>query len=266
VYAHLTVPPVASAMHILITGASRGLGRAIALALAGPGVVIGVHFGHDATAARRTVDDLHARGAQAYGVAADFNDDTAVAIVAKAVRQRDVPLGMLVLNAGVVAPAPLVRTSAVAWDHVMNVTARQHIRLVNELVPRTMARDGHIVVIGSLTGLRGGAGAAAYAAAQGVMLGFVRDAAARWGAHGIRVNAILPGVLPTAMTGNLTDAAARRLASENVLGMPTPLDDVASFVAMLHTQRHISGQTFALDNRLWPDGRRNPNGLGEVSQ
>jgi len=253
-------------MHILITGAGRGLGRAIALALAGPGVVLGVHFGHDAAAARRTVADLDARGAQAYSIAADLNDDAAVAIIVDAVRQRGVPLRTLVLNAGVVAAAPLVRTSAATWDRVMNVTARQHIRLAHALVPRAMTRDGHVIVIGSLTGLRGGAGVAAYAAAKGVMFGFVRDAAARWGADGICVNGILPGVLPTTMTRNLADAAARRLASENVLGIPTTLDDVAAFVAMLHGQRRISGQTFALDSRLWPDGGHHPDGFSEESQ
>jgi len=242
------------ARHIVITGASRGLGRALALAFAAPRVTLGIHYGNDAAAARAVADSATARGAQAYLIGVDLTITNAAEQIAAHVRDHGAALDVLVLNAGVVHEAPLVRTSGDEWDRVIEINYRQQARLAQQLGETLLRRGSHLLAVGSLAGLRGGAGVAAYAAAKGALLGFVRDAAARWGARGICVNAILPGILATDMTSALTSAAAHALAQENVLGTPATVDEVAAFVVHLCDTRHISGQVFALDSRVGPDG------------
>ncbi|MCX7005002.1 MAG: SDR family NAD(P)-dependent oxidoreductase [bacterium] len=251
------------ARHVVITGASRGLGRALALAFAAPHVSLGIHYGHADAAARAVAAAVQARGAQAYLIRVDLSATDAAGQIAAQVHDHGAALDVLILNAGVVRVAALVRTSSAAWDHILEINYRQQARLAQQLGETLLGRGSHLLAVGSLAGLRGGAGVAAYAAAKGALLGFVRDAAARWGARGICVNAILPGILATAMTSDLTTAASRALAHENVLGAPTTPDEVAAFAVHLCGTRHISGQLFALDSRVWPDGAQPTGGAAD---
>ncbi len=242
------------ARHIVITGASRGLGRALALAFAAPHVTLGIHYGHADDAARAVADRATTRGAQVYLIRVDLSAAQAAEQIAAQVHDHGAALDVLILNAGVMHEAPLVRTSGDAWDRVFEINYRQQARLAQQLGTTLLGRGSHLLMIGSLVGMRGGAGVVAYAAAKGALLGFARDAAIRWGMRGICVNAILPGILATDMSRNLTTAAARALAHENVLGAPATVDEIAAFVVHLCGTRHISGQVFALDSRVWPDG------------
>jgi 3-oxoacyl-[acyl-carrier protein] reductase len=254
------------ARHIVITGASRGLGRALALAFAAPHVLLGLHYGTAAAAARAVANAVHARGARAYLMGVDLTSATAAEQIAAQVRGHGAALDVLVLNAGMVHEAPLVRTSGDEWDRVIDINYRQQARLAQQLGETLLRRGSHLLAVGSLAGLRGGAGVAAYAAAKGALLGFVRAAARRWGARGICVNAILPGILATDMTNDLRSAAARALARENVLGTPATPGEVAAFVVHLCGTRHISGQLFALDSRVGPDYAQQIQGAADVCE
>jgi 3-oxoacyl-[acyl-carrier protein] reductase len=242
------------ARHVVITGASRGLGRALALAFAGPQVVLGIHYGHHADAAHAVAEIATARGARPYLIGVDLCAADAAEQIAAQVGAHGASVDVLILNAGVVVEAPLVRTSSETWDRIIEINFRQQARLARQLAETRMPPGSHVLAIGSLAGVRGAAGAAAYAAAKGALLGFARDAAGRWGARGICVNALLPGVLATDMTAAGQTRAAQELARENVLGAPAAPEDIAAFAVHLCGVRHVSGQMFALDSRIWPDG------------
>ncbi len=236
--------------HIVITGASRGLGRAIAHEFAAPGARIGVHYARNKHAAERTAAALAKKGAAPYLIRADFLNEDAVASAVGRITAQKPDVDVLVLNAGTADERLLVRTSETDWDRTMDVNCRAPVKLLNALADSCFCAGSHVIMIGSLVGLRGHAGLSAYAAAKGALLGFVRDAAARLGPRGIFVNAIMPGLLRTDMMSQIDDREFCRMASENVLGRPTTCEEVAKFIAFLSTLHNVSGQVFALDSRL----------------
>jgi len=246
--------PSANARHVLITGASRGLGRALALAFASGGATIGIHFAHDAAAAGETSAAVRRAGAAVYMVQADFTARAAIDAVAEAVRGTHLPLDVLVLNAGVAITAPLVATSEADWDTTMAVNYRAPMLLLDAL-EECLRRGSHVLAVGSLVGVRGAPGLAAYAASKGALLGFVRDAAARMGGLGICVNGVLPGLLRTGMMHAVPEAQFDALSAENVLGRPNSCEEIARAVTLIASMNAVSGQMFALDSRLHPDGR-----------
>jgi len=250
------VSPAASARarHVLITGASRGLGRALALAFASGGATIGVHFAHDAAAAGETAAAVRRAGAAVYMVQADFTARAAVEAVAEAVRGTRLPLEVLILSAGVAVNAPLTGTTEADWDRTIAVNYRAPVLLLNALED-CLRRGSHVLAVGSLVGIRGAAGLAAYAASKGALLGFVRDAAARMGGLGICVNGVVPGLLQTDMMRAVPQAQFDAMAAENVLGRANSCDDVARAVTLIASMGTVSGQVFSLDSRLHPDGR-----------
>jgi 3-oxoacyl-[acyl-carrier protein] reductase len=193
--------------------------------------------------------------AHAYSVHADFSDTKAAVPVADAVRATRLPLDVLVLNAGIAGVARLVNIAESQWDQVMTVNFRSPVRLVEEL-DDCMAPHGHIIAIASLVGLRGSVGLTAYAAAKGSLLGYVRDAAARLGSRGIHVNAMIPGLMRTAMMADVTQDEFSALEAENVLGHATTIAEIARMAVGIAALDGVSGQTFSCDSRLHPDGRQ----------
>jgi len=236
--------------HIVITGASRGLGRAVAHEFAAPGARIGVHYARNRHAAEKTAAALVEKGAAPYLIRADFLNDDAVASAVDCIAAQETDVEVLVLNAGTADERLLVKTSEMDWDRTLDVNCRAPVRLLNALADSCLCAGSHVIMTGSLVGLRGHAGLAAYAAAKGALLGFVRDAAGRFGPRGIFVNAIMPGLLRTDMMSQIDDHEFCRMASENVLGRPTTCEEVAKFIAFLSTLHNVSGQVFALDSRL----------------
>jgi 3-oxoacyl-[acyl-carrier protein] reductase len=242
--------------HVLVTGGSGGLGRAVVYAFAHRGALIGVHYSSNAKAAEETAAGARHRGAQTYTVQADFSHADAAETVVRAVQQQKAPLDVLVLNAGVADAARVVNATADQWDHVLTVNYRAHVRLMRVLGSSALRTGSHVVAIGSLVGLRGAIGLAAYAAAKGALLGFVRDAAAHWGTRGILVNGVLPGLLRTAMLGEVDDKTFAGMVAQNVLGRANTCEEVARTIEFISTLKNVSGQMFALDSRLHPDGHQ----------
>jgi 3-oxoacyl-[acyl-carrier protein] reductase len=157
-------------------------------------------------------------------------------------------LDVMVCNAGVASGALVLRTGAEAWATVVdtNLTGTFHcLRAAGSVM--VAQRDGAVIVIGSLAGVRGTAGQAAYAASKAGLLGLVKTAAKEWGRQNVRVNAVLPGWQKTALAGS---AFPDEAPAGHVLGRTSSLGEVAHIIYQLALQRDSSGQVWNLDSRI----------------
>lgn len=215
----------------LITGAAGGLGRALAENF--------IRAGWVAIAASRTELDV-------------ASADSVQQFVAGAVAQHG-RIDCLINNAGVTGDALLSQMSDEQWDRVLDVNLRGAFRCVRA-VARQMAkqRDGHIINISSFSARAGARGQANYAASKAGLIGLTQSLAKELGSRNVRVNAVLPGVLPTNMTAQLNAEQMEEFARANTLGRINSLDEVARFIVFLASTQNISGQVFQLDSRIAP--------------
>jgi len=163
-------------------------------------------------------------------------------------------IDVLVNNAGLAEDGAFWSISEESWERVLAVNLKGAM-LCAQAVARCMARrgTGHIVNISSFAARQGTRGQASYAAAKAGLLGLSQSLAREWGAGAaaeIRVNAVLPGVLPTRMTRHLSAAALSEASAANALGRLNSVDEVASFVVFLASMKNVSGQIFQLDSRI----------------
>ncbi|MCX7846617.1 MAG: SDR family oxidoreductase [bacterium] len=238
------------ARHVVVTGASGGLGQACAVAFAAPGVCVGVHYGRNLAGARETARRVEDRGATAYLVEADFRVADAWRAVVDAIGEQSYPLDVLLLNAGLSLPKRIVNMSEEDWDTVLQVNYRSHVALLEACAVNLLRAGSHVLAVASLVGLRGEIGLSAYAASKGALIGLVQDAARRLGPRGICVNAILPGLLRTGITANMSDEQFAAAVGENALGHGSTCEEVARVAVFIATLQNVSGQVFALDSRL----------------
>lgn len=159
-------------------------------------------------------------------------------------------LDALIHTAGIVRDAPLARLSVEDWDAVMDVHLKGAFVCARAALGALRVRGGHVVNISSHAARRGPVGQANYAAAKAALVGFTLSLAREWAPHEIRVNALLPGVLPTAMTAALAPETLASLRSANALGRLNRPEEVAGFVRDLLRTRDVSGQVFTLDSRI----------------
>jgi 3-oxoacyl-[acyl-carrier protein] reductase len=234
----------------LITGASRGMGRATALALAAAGAHIIVHYGRNADEAKSAVDQIRAAGGSADATAADLAAaDGAHTLAAQVRKLTGDRLDIFVSNAGISNAATFETMTVKDFDNLFAVNVRAPYFLVQQLLP-SMANGGNIVFLSSL-GARAAVGTlSAYASTKGAISTLVKYFAAALGPRGIRVNAVAPGVIDTDMS-NFTKTEEGRAV---VMGMQTlkrigQPDDVASVIAFLVSDeaRWITGDIIAVD-------------------
>ena len=236
----------------LVTGASRGIGRAIALALAAAGARVVVHYGHSADAAKSVVDQIGAAGGHADVVAADLADSEGAH--ALAARVRDLVgerLDIIVANAGILKAATIEDMSVKDFDNQFAVNVRAPYFLVQQLLP-ILDSGSSVVFVSSLAGhtTMGISRVSAYAASKGAIDTMVKHFALALGPRGIRVNAIAPGFIETDMP-NLTKTEEGRAT---IIGMQAlkriaQPPDVASVVVFLASDeaRWITGDTVYVD-------------------
>jgi len=237
----------------LVTGASRGIGRAIALALAAQGMrVIGT--GTTAAGAAAIGDALGASSAPGRGAVLDVNDSAACDALIDSIVKRDGALHVLVNNAGITRDQLAMRMKDDDWSAVIETNLHAVFRLCRAVMrPMMKQRYGRIVNITSVVGAMGNAGQANYAAAKAGVAGLTRALARELGSRSITVNCVAPGFIATDMTEALTDAQRQALLAQVPLGRLGTSQDVAAAVAFLAspaaayitgTQLHVNGGMF----------------------
>jgi 3-oxoacyl-[acyl-carrier protein] reductase len=236
---------------IIVTGASRGLGRTIALrfGLAGARVVINYLERHQDAVA--VADSITRQGGDALAVQADVRQGTEVDAMIDAALKRWGTVDVLVNNAGITRDGLAVRMPEQDWDDVLstNLTGPFHgIRAVSRTMMRQ--RSGHIISLASLSGMQGRAGQANYSAAKAGLVGLTRATAKELGGFNIKVNAVLPGFLETEMGNSVSRSVLDRIIGENALGRSSTREEAAEFIYHLSLMHHVSGQVFNLDSRI----------------
>ena len=237
----------------LVTGASRGIGRAVAERLASDGHRVAVNYHTGSEAAEEVVAAITAAGGEAMSIGADVGDGEAVTAMFDAVVERFGPVEVLVNNAGVTADDLLLRMTPEAWDRVIrtNLTSAY---LCTRAALRGMlkARWGRIVSVASVAGITGNPGQANYAAAKAGLIGFTRSVAKEVGSRGITVNAVAPGFVDTDMTGALDDSVKEAALPAIALGRFADPGEIAAAVGYLASEdaAYVTGHVLVVDGGL----------------
>ncbi|HMK66709.1 MAG TPA: 3-oxoacyl-[acyl-carrier-protein] reductase [Thermodesulfobacteriota bacterium] len=240
---------------ILITGASRGIGRAIALKMANPGVVLLLnHYDPTPDMAEQTLKDVEAKGATAricYFNVADFKEvQGQIESLLKEFGRIDV----LINNAGITRDTLLMRMKEEDWDRVMSINLKGVFNCTQTVI-RSMIKQksGKIVNVASVVGAMGNAGQANYAASKAGVIGFTKSVAKEVAARDIQVNAIAPGFIDTEMTAVLSEAVRQEFLRSIPMGRSGLPEEVAELVAFLVSpaSNYITGQVIHINGGLY---------------
>ena len=234
----------------LVTGASRGLGRAIALRLAGMGSSVAINYMSSEKSAASLLREIEKGGGEAMLVRANVADAREVRTMVREIVARWGKIDILVNNAGIVRDDLLPRMADEAWDEVMNTNLRGAY-LCTKFAVRSMMEQlwGRVINIASLAGIVGNMGQANYSAAKGGLIAFTKSVARELGSRNITVNAIAPGFITTEMTEKLPQETRDIILSRIPLKRFGTPDDVAELAAFLASERasYITAQVICLD-------------------
>jgi len=236
----------------LVTGSGRGIGRAIALALAEHGANVVVNDVM-AESAQQVAAEIEARGVAAMSAVADITSEDEVKAMVTAVMDRFGQIDILVNNAGITQDNLLMRMSEEQWDAVLTVNLKGAF-LCTKAVARPMvkARRGRIINIASVVGLTGNVGQANYSSSKGGLIALTKSTAQELGSRGITCNAVAPGFIETEMTARLSDEARQQMLGRIPLGRPGQPEDVAAAVVFLAGPEaaYITGQVLTVDGGM----------------
>jgi 3-oxoacyl-[acyl-carrier protein] reductase len=237
----------------LVTGASRGIGKAIALMLGGRGAIV-VGTATTEAGAQSITDYLLAGGVQGRGVQLDVRIEANIESVVADFEKTHGPVSILVNNAGITQDNLAMRMKEAEWDAVIDTNLKSVFRL-SKAVLRGMlkARSGRIINITSVVGSSGNAGQINYAAAKAGIAGMTRSLAREIGSRGVTVNCVAPGFIDTDMTRALTEAQRAALLQQIPLGRLGNPEDVAAVVAFLASPQaaYITGTTLHVNGGMY---------------
>ena len=237
----------------IVTGGARGIGEAIARRLAASGVNVSL-WDVMADAAQQTAEAIAAEyGVKAAGLAVDVADEAAVDAAAEKTVATFGGIDILINNAGITRDGLLIRMKEEDWDLVLRVNLKG-VFVVTKTVGRVMlkARKGTVVNIASVVGVMGNAGQANYSASKAGVIGLTKTSAKEFAARGVRVNAIAPGYIRTAMTDKLSEDARAKMQALIPLGELGTPEDVAEAAAFLSSDasRYVTGQVLLVDGGM----------------
>jgi len=237
----------------VVTGASRGIGRAIALELARQGARVVVNFHRNADAADGVVAQIVGAGGEARAVGADVSTADGAQRLVGACLEGFGGLDILVNNAGITRDTLLMRMSEDDWDAVLDTNLKGAFHCIKAAQrPMLRQRSGRIISIGSVSGLVGNAGQANYAAAKAGLVGLTKAVARELGARGITCNLVAPGFVETDMTAGLPADLLKAALGQIPLGRLGRPEDVAAAVAFLASDAaaYITGQVICVDGGM----------------
>jgi 3-oxoacyl-[acyl-carrier protein] reductase len=239
---------------VVVTGGSKGIGRAICLAFAAAGDRVFFNYGSDADAAAETERRAAATEGGAVGIQADVSDEDQVKDFLESVLESATRIDVLVNNAGITRDGLLVRMKTADWDDVMNVNLRGAF-FCSRLAAKAMLkrRAGRIIHITSVVGAVGNPGQANYVATKAGLIGMTKAMAKELASRGITVNAVAPGFVETEMTEGLAKKAREAMLETIPLGRPGTPEEVASTVIFLASEEaaYITGQVIHVSGWMY---------------
>lgn len=237
----------------IVTGASRGIGKAIALKLAQKGANVIVNFAGNSQAAEEVVNKINELGRQAYSFKANIANEAEVKEMIDFTLEKFGKIDILVNNAGITKDTILLRMKEDDWDDVMETNLKGTF-LCTKAVARPMMkkRSGRIVNISSVVGFTGNLGQGNYTAAKAGMIGFTKTVAKELASRGITVNAVAPGFIQTDMTDSLSDDIKQSIFEQIPMGKLGNVDDIAEAVLFLVSDgaNYITGQTIHVNGGM----------------
>ena len=236
---------------VLITGASRGIGRSIALAFAREKYKVALNFLRSREKARAVAAEAESLGAGTFMVQADVGDSADVKAMVRKIEKKWGGIDILINNAGVTRDRTILKMNDEEWNEVLRVDLSGAFWCLRECAKVMVKREeSSIVNVSSIVGVRGSAGNSNYSAAKAGLIGLTKSVAKELGRFNVRVNAVLPGFHLTDMGAEVWGKYAERIRSEHALGRLTDLEEFSRFVVFLAEQRSVSGQVFNFESRV----------------
>lgn len=237
----------------LVTGAGKGIGRAIALALAKMGVLVIVNYRGSKEQAEETVQKIREMGQEAEAYPCDVSDFQAVETMMKTIVSKYGRLDILVNNAGITKDGLILKMSEEDFDKVVDTNLKGTFHTIRHASRQMIRqRSGRIINISSVSGVMGNPGQANYAAAKAGIIGLTKTMAKELGSRGITVNAIAPGFIETDMTAVLSESVQQNIQAQIHLGHFGKPEDVAAAAAFLASEEagYITGQVLCVDGGM----------------
>jgi len=247
----MTQNKILSGKVALVTGASRGIGRAIAMSLGGLGAEVIVNYSASDASAEEVAKTINDKGGSSYKLKFDVSDEESVTTGINQIIRDSGKIDILVNNAGITRDGLLMRMKASQWDEVLN-TNLKGVFLCTKNVSKFMMkqRSGKIINITSIVGLIGNPGQANYAASKAGVIGFTKTCAKEFASRGIKVNAIAPGFIETEMTENLKTDNLLKMIPLGKLGSADQIASLVNFLVSSDASEYITGQTISIDGGM----------------
>lgn len=235
----------------IVTGASRGIGKATAIALATEGAKVVINYARSSDAAEAVVAEITAAGGEAIALQADVSQADQVDALIKATLEKWGQIDVLVNNAGITKDGLLMRMKLEAWQAVIDLNLTG-VFLCTKAVTKSMMkkRHGRIINITSVAGLMGNPGQANYSAAKAGVIGFTKTVAQELSSRNITVNAVAPGFIATDMTEGLNNDEILKYIPMGRFGQPEDIAGMIRFLAADPAAAYITGQTFNVDGGM----------------
>ncbi|WP_248315860.1 3-oxoacyl-[acyl-carrier-protein] reductase [Staphylococcus aureus] len=238
----------------LVTGASRGIGRSIALQLAEEGYNVAVNYAGSKEKAEAVVEEIKAKGVDSFAIQANVADADEVKAMIKEVVSQFGSLDVLVNNAGITRDNLLMRMKEQEWDDVIDTNLKGVFNCIQKAIPQMLRqRSGAIINLSSVVGAVGNPGQANYVATKAGVIGLTKSAARELASRGITVNAVAPGFIVSDMTDALSDELKEQMLTQIPLARFGQDTDIANTVAFLASDKakYITGQTIHVNGGMY---------------